>query len=126
MKFDFSSYLHWLYLLIAFAMSFYYGYFACKIHEVNDSGKSAHWKVHQFWFNFLGAAVGWVAMWAVLGSLLVCATVNCTNSISISSALLFILAFFGVTGHLPISLYGLIGGLKEFVAKLLSVIGGKP
>jgi hypothetical protein len=126
MKFDLSSWLHWLYFIIAFGMSCYYGYFACEIHGVDKQNKSTHWKVHQFWFNFLGAAVGWLAMWAVLGSVVVCATGNCTNSISISSALLFILAFLGVTGHLPMSLFGLIGGLQEFVAKLLSVIGGKP
>lgn len=125
MKFDYSSLLHRLYFATAFGMFFYYGYFACEIHEVDPKGKSKHWKVHQFWFNFVGAAVGWVAMWTVLGSLFVCANGNCTDSISVSSALLFILAFLGVTGHLPMSLYGLIGGLKEFVSKLLSVIGGK-
>lgn len=126
MSFDISSPWQWLYSGVAFGMSVFYGWYACQIFEVADAGKPSSWRVHQFWFNFAGSAVGWVAAWALLDSVLACASGGCANSISFSSVALFVLAFLGVTGHLPMSLYGFIGGLREFVAKLLSVIGGKP
>jgi hypothetical protein len=126
MNFDTSSLWHWAFCAVALAMSLFYGWYACQIFEVTASGKPTSWRVHQFWFNFVGAAIGWVAAWALLGAVLSCASGSCTNSVSLSSVALFLVAFLGITGHLPMSLVGLIGGLREFVAKLLSVIGGKP
>ena len=125
MMFNNSSLWHWLYVLVAFSASVFYGWYACDIFEVSYTCKPKAWRVHQFWFNFAGSAVGWVAAWALLDTVLACASSACANSISFSAVALFFLAFLGVTGHLPMSLYGLIGGLKEFIAKLLSVIGGK-
>jgi hypothetical protein len=126
MNFDTSSPWHWLFVAIAVGMSLFYGLCACRIFHVPCEGEKNAWHIHQFWFNFLGSAVGWVATWALLGAVLACASAACGNTISLSSVALFLLAFLGVTGHLPMSVFGLIGGLKEFVARLLSVVGGKP
>jgi hypothetical protein len=126
MKFDPSSLWHWLYVLGAGGMSLFYGRYACSIFSVDQKDKPKQWHWHQFWFNFLGAVVGWAAAWSVLGSVLACAKGGCTDAISISSALIFLVAFVGVTGHLPMCIFGFIGGLREFIAKLASVIGGKP
>lgn len=125
MTLDISTLLQLLFCVVAVGMSIFYGWYACKIHQVEVPKDNVPWLIHQFWFNFLGAAIGWVATWAVLGSVLVCAKDNCPNSISLSSVTLFLVAFIGITGHLPTSLVGLIGGLKEFVDKLLTAIGGK-
>lgn len=125
MNFDASSPWHLVFVAVAFGMSLFYGLFACKIFNVLTQGEKVPWRVHQFWFNFLGAAVGWVAAWATISAVLSCASTGCENAISLSSVALFVLAFLGVTGHLPMSIVGLVGGLQEFVAKLLSVLGGK-
>lgn len=125
MTFDPSSAWHWLYCLVALTASFVYGRYACRIFEVDDKAKHWSWHAHQFWFNFLGSTIGWVAAWAVIGSVLSCGQGRCSDTISFSSVVLFFLAFLGITGHLPVSLVGLIGSLKELVTKLLSSVGGK-
>jgi hypothetical protein len=126
MNFDVNFSWDMLYAFFALGMSIFYGLYACIVFDViNYKCRAWQWRFHQFWFNFLGAAIGWVAAWSILGSVLKCLDGNCTNSITPSSVLLFFLAFIGVTGHLPMSVMGLVGGLREFVAKLLSVISGK-
>jgi hypothetical protein len=126
MAIDYASPWHWFFWLIASCGSLLYGFKACAVFEVNPTGKPFAWKVHQFWFNSLGAFIGWIAAWPLLGSIAACAKLGCSTEITASSATLFLLAFVGVTGHLPLAIFGLLGGLKELVSKLLSVGGGKP
>jgi len=126
MNLDITSPWHWLFACVATGMSVFYGWSACEIFSVSNKGKPRSWRFHQFWLNFLGAAVGWVAAWAVLGSVVDCATAKCDLSVAPSAIALFVLAFLGITGHLPAALIGLVGGINELVSKLLALIGGKP
>jgi len=126
MNFDSSSLWHWLYFLVALAMSVFYGLSACAIFSVPTEKRPTSWRFHQFWLNFLGSGIGWGAAWALLSSVLACGSGSCPLSVSASAVLLFFLAFLGTTGHLPAAIVGLIGGINEFVAKLLALIGGKP
>jgi len=126
MHFDPSSLWHWLFGCAALAMSLFYGWSACAIFSVTKEGRPSSWRFHQFWLNFLGAAVGWLAAWALLGSVLECNSSKCTLSVAPSAIALFFLAFLGVTGYLPAALVGLVGGISELVSKLIALIGGKP
>jgi hypothetical protein len=124
--FDFSASWHWIFATFAVAGSVFYGLEACAIFSVPNEDRPVPWHVHQFWLNFLGAAVGWVAAWAVLGSVLNCASSPCALSIAPSAVVLFLFAFLGVTGHLPAVLVGLVAGLvgaiDKLVEKLLALI----
>jgi hypothetical protein len=114
-----------LYCVVAFAMSLFYGLRACEIFTVPTENRPRSWRIHQFWLNFLGSAVGWVAAWAVLQATLECASTPCSLSLSPSAIALFFLAFLGVTGHLPVTVVGAIGGVSKLIDYLLSLIGGK-
>ncbi|WP_126460858.1 hypothetical protein [Sulfuritortus calidifontis] len=115
-----------LFAILAIGMSVFYGLRACEIFSVPISDRKPSWRFHQFWLNFLGSGVGWVAAWAVLRATVECASVDCALSVSPSAVSLFFLAFIGVTGYLPATIVGAIGGINEFVSKLLALIGGKP
>jgi len=125
MAINLTSLWHWLFWLAAIVASLFYGIKACTIFEVAVAGKPTAWRLHQFWFNFIGAITGWIAAWPLVGAAFVCANSGCPTEVSASSVALFLLAFIGITGHLPLAVFGLLGGLKELVAKLLSAGGGK-
>lgn len=115
-----------LFSIVAIGMSIFYGLRACEIFNVSTKDRMPSWRFHQFWLNFLGSGVGWVATWAVLRATVECASAECSLSLSSSAVALFFLAFIGVTGYLPATIVGAIGGINEFVSKLLALIGGKP
>lgn len=115
-----------LFTIIAIGMSVFYGLRACEIFSVSTTDRKTSWRFHQFWLNFLGSGVGWVAAWAVLRATVECASADCALSVSPSAVSLFFLAFVGVTGYLPATIVGAIGGINELVSKLLALIGGKP
>ena len=125
MSFDVDSSWNWLFVCIAFGMSVFYGWSACAIFSVPKQDKPWSWRFHQFWLNFIGSVVGWVAAWTVINSVLECAAASCTMSVAPSAFALFFLAFLGVTGYLPAALVGLVGGFNELISKLLALIGGK-
>jgi hypothetical protein len=120
------SALPWVYGLVAVGMSLFYGFRACAIFGVSVDNHPRSWRFHQFWLNFLGSAVGWVAGWAVLRPTIECASLGCSLSLAPSAVALFLLAFIGVTGYLPATIVGAIGGASHLIAKLLALIGGKP
>jgi hypothetical protein len=126
MHFDPDSVLHWLFVVLGVGASVFYGVAACSVFGVTSQGRSRAWRIHQFWLNLLGSAVGWVAAWAVLGAVAECQATACSLSLSPSAVAVFVLAFLGVTGHLPAALVGLVGGIAELAAKLVSLIGGRP
>lgn len=115
-----------LFAVVAIGMSIFYGLRACEIFSISTTDRKRSWHFHQFWLNFLGSVVGWVAAWAILRSAVECASADCILSVSPSAVSLFFLAFIGVTGYLPATIVGAIGGVNELVAKLLAFIGGKP
>jgi hypothetical protein len=115
-----------LFVLVAIGMSVFYGLRACEIFSVSTTDRKWSWRFHQFWLNFLGSGVGWVAAWAVLRASVECASADCALSVSPSAVSLFFLAFLGVTGYLPATIVGAVGGINELISKLLSLIGGKP
>ena len=73
--------------------SLLYGWNACAIFSEPPDGKPWAWKVHQFWFNFLGSAAGWIAC-----SILVSKWRADSGHID---WLLAVVAFIGMTGHMP-------------------------
>lgn len=89
--------------------------------ETQNITQNLPWLVHQFWLNFLGSAVGWIALNAIKDDVIasMCQTSK-LGTISVSDVLLFFAAFVGITGHMPAAIVGAVAGIKEIASKLLS------
>lgn len=112
------TYLFWA---VAFVFSLFYGISAREIFVENQaSDKPFSWKFHQFWFNFLGAATGWILLWCAIPKILYLFNFQENADFSLSDGLLVLLSFIGITGHLPLTLWGVITSAKELVGKLFS------
>jgi hypothetical protein len=105
------------FILIAAAFSIFYGFAATSIFKVETSKKKS-WRFHQWWLNFLGSAVGWVATWFLLQKVIAVADSPSTVSIQWSDAALFFLAFVGVTGFFPFSVVSVLQVLRDIAAKI--------
>lgn len=112
-----------LYGLAALAASIFYGLRACSIFGVSKDSKAWDWKVHQFWFNFVGSLIGWSLLWPIVFSAYSCMAEQCTFSPSIWSAAALVFGFIGVTGHLPVTVMGVISGAVRIFEKLLELAG---
>ena len=111
---------------VSFAMaavggSAFYGIKAVEIFDVPTKDRKWSWLQHQRWFNFLGASVGWIALWFLARD------VNAAGlSIDFTSqqVLLGILAFAGVTGHVPLGFSGVLQGVTELAKRAMDFVAG--
>jgi hypothetical protein len=120
----------WLTLIFGFiglGASVFYAWKAYDIFTVNTAGKPQAWHAHQRWFNFVGAVLGWMAMWFVARKVYSCLAVMCPGHLDWSDAALIAVAFVGITGHPPYTLGGLLEGLRVLALKLAGVLveGGR-
>ncbi len=115
--------------LVALGASVFYGARARDVHVApgKDSGdpykdlKPAY-RVHQFWFNFAGSFAGWCAVWAMNPA--ACLRSECTANLTWGSAALAVVAFAGVTGHLPAIFARLVTNLAGLFALLSKWLTG--
>jgi len=102
----------WFFLVAAIG-SVFYAKWAFAIFSVNTADKHWAWKVHQVWFNLLGSATGWAALWFLYLSL------NTQGLFNLWNLGLLLLAFVGITGHLPKTIVGLVLAPGEIFSKAL-------
>lgn len=101
-----------------------YGFCAFEIHTQGpvtnkDKLKENKWHLYnQYWFNGLGAFVGWMALYVLLFYRIGietdhshCYWVCFFENIKWQDFILMLVAFFGITGHFPYA--ALIGKLKQ-------------
>src|SRR6266496_6338830 len=97
--------------LVAIAFSVFYGLKAFDIFEVDHAKKPKAWKFHQFWLNFAGSLAGWLMFWvAVRRGCLVAGSAE--HALKTSDFILFLIAFVGITGFLPLSVVSFIQGIR--------------
>lgn len=108
--------------LLAITASVFYGLKACVIFEVPTCGKTWPWKLHQFWLNFAGSAVGWIALWSLVPRVIGCFAHGCSAELTWSDVGVFFLAFVGVTGHLPVAVVGIAFSVKEIASKVAALL----
>ena len=111
-----------IFLNIAIFFSSFYGLKAFEIFQVNTVDKPRSWKIHQIWFNFSGSIAGWIALWLLIRKILHCIMSSSFNTVDISDSMLFLLAFIGITGHLPYTIAGIIESLKELATKITGIL----
>lgn len=103
---------------IGLLFSLFYGWKACDAFGVPTTDKPWAWRLHQFWFNFLGSLLGWAAAWFLARRTWHCLAVACPAQIDWSDATLIAVAFVGVTGHLPYAIAGVLQGIKDLALKV--------
>jgi cbb3-type cytochrome oxidase subunit 1 len=106
------------------AFSFFYGLKATEIFLKSEDYKSKKWpwKFHQFWLNFIGSLTGWISLLVIYPRIFDCIQNNQVYSIRLADILLFFLSFIGITGYLPMTIVGVIQGLKDIFAKVLGLL----
>ena len=121
-----SIYFKFIFWIIAFLASFFYSYWAFKIHLVKKEDvdnlrkeKNYAWFIHQFWFNFIGSITGWIILWLTIPNIFLGFCDQNTVSLEFKEIVLLFIALIGITGHLPMALYGIVNSFKKIIEKLL-------
>lgn len=90
-----------IFIIAALLLSFFYAIWSFVIFKVKTNERKISWIIHQIWFNFFGSFVGWVALWLLIRNVWFCIERTYTIEVTFGDAFLFLIAFIGVTGHLP-------------------------
>ena len=103
----------------AIAASLFFGLKACEIFGVPWP---KHWagRVYLFWFNFFGSLLGWGALAVLCHRLLPCFSATCSVDLGLSTFALALVAFAGVTGHIPMATMGIFRGLADIAQHMFS------
>ncbi len=117
-----SSVVQWVYLACAVLGSSLLGLGAYKIHVPPESPQDKEMGARRWWqkwFNFTGAAVGWVAGWVVLVRWFGCEGFVCQGEPTGWTILLAAIAFAGIAGFMPQALAGSLNAISAAVGKLI-------
>jgi hypothetical protein len=117
----------WGFWLLAVLMSLFYGLAARAIFQIPDTRAYQGWvppwvlwpwKVHQFWFNFVGSFIGWAT-----GYYLVIQHLHILDrsyplriEIGLVDMLVLLTAALGTTGYLPYTLARITEGISALAA----------
>jgi len=103
-----SEFFKSLFLVPALVFGLFFGWRSVYIFVHPDIYriKKLDWWLYQFWFNFVGAFIGWVAVYYLWETDI--------SKFGIEHFVALIIAFLGITGNLPFAV--LIGQLR--IAKL--------
>jgi hypothetical protein len=102
-------------LAFVFLSCAFYALFAVDAFDVKQAPKwgTTMW-VHQVWLNFCGAAFGWGALFLFLERR------TPRGELEISDFVLGLVAFVGITGHIPMFIVGGYEWLRKYSAHLLT------
>src|SRR5579863_4341111 len=89
------------FLLVATAMSLFYGFYGPRIFPHNTQGWPWQMRLHVFWVYFTGAAAGWLMLYYAY-FVRFAELLPLPRPIELMDFLLLLVAVIGITGHLPI------------------------
>lgn len=98
--------------------SVYFGMFACDVFGV-PWPKNWHRRFYLVLFNFSGSAFGWGALFLTLRKFEAVSVVNSPIGIDWTDLVMGILAFVGITGHLPMVFMGSFEALRVAMNSVL-------
>src|SRR4030042_4723054 len=110
-----------IFWILAVLASAFYGCKAVEIFLPQKEKQKKSWWVHQFWLNFLGAFVGWLALGLLLRKFSNCIFSECVITPNAWDAVASVTAFIGLTGYLPGSVVAIISGFSTLAGKLAEV-----
>ena len=106
--------------LVAVIVSGFLGWFCFEIHGLDRSKYNRPALIQQVWLNFVGAFVGWIALWFLVHQWW---GVWCRPSVSVQIAAsdfgLSLTAFIGISGYLP---FTVIGAIQNSVSAISTLI----
>ena len=115
-----------IYWVVALVASGLYGWHAVAIFKAHIAERGEQppraWWWHQRWLNFLGALVGWLALWLLLRKFLGCVFGDCVATVGAWDVVGALVAFVGVTGYLPGTVVSLVSGVGGLAGKLTEVL----
>jgi hypothetical protein len=107
---------------IAVVFSLCFGIYAVRIFVSQEQTKKDWtWWFYQGWFNFAGAITGWSALYLLIvkfGR----NYPDSVNQLTFLDLVIVLIAFIGITGHLPYAVMGLITSLADLFAKALEKV----
>jgi hypothetical protein len=117
------DYIYWAF---AFVASVLLGWKAIEIFtdvpkRKKEEQPPASWWWQQRWFNFLGSLIGWFTAWILVRRYSACIH-GATITPTASDLLIGFIAFVGVTGYLPFTVYGLISSVYRVGEKLTGML----
>lgn len=107
--------LPWAYGALAVLGTAVYGFKCLRIFPVTPTPACGWPTWHQYWFNGVGAVLGWLAGWVVLDRWLLCT--NCSHEPTGWTVLLAVIAFVGITGNLPTTLMHGIAAMRAVLER---------
>lgn len=115
-----------VYWVVALTASGLYGWHAVAIFKAHIAEREAPppsaWWWHQRWLNFLGAFVGWLALWFLLRKFVGCLFADCAANVGAWDVVGALVAFVGVTGYLPGTVVSLVSGVGGLAGRLAEVL----
>ncbi|MCC4113727.1 hypothetical protein LLG90_00010 [Aromatoleum toluclasticum] len=121
-----DTYVTGVYWMVAFIASALYGWHAVNIFKshVGEREQQPHnaWCWHQRWSYFLGALVGWLALWLLIRKFGGCVFGDCAADVGVLDVVGAFVAFVGVTGHLKDTVVSLVSGIGGLAGKLAEVL----
>ena len=116
-----------IYWIVACLFTLFYTMFAFKIHSTSKAllktQKDSHnysWFIHQRWFNFIGAAIGWIILWILLPEIIGSIRNQSLDSVTFIDFLFLLTSILGITGHLPLTLFGISINATNTINKMTS------
>ncbi len=107
---------------VAGGFAIFYGVGCFRVWPGDDptSPVSRTWLAHQYWLNGVGSLVGWVALYFLLQKYV--------HGESIGEGAkdfaLGLVAFLGITGHLPLTAVGIAVAIRDVAKKALAAVAG--
>lgn len=108
--------------LVALSFSLFYSFYAFKIHLTDENFIKAQkknnnfaWLFHQWWFNFIGSITGWSILWILIPPFFLIFCQQTTSHISFKEFLLLLIALLGITGYLPLTLFGIAKNAEKAI-----------
>ncbi len=117
------TWFNYTFIFISLISSLVYGLKAFDIFgpRLTEENKWTAWHLHQIWFNFTGSLLGWIALWFVIRKTWNCIELSCPAQLDWSDATIIAIAFVGITGYLPFTLFSLLQSIKELASRALGL-----
>ncbi len=114
-----GSFDNWFWLL-AIGFSLFYGFGAFSIFTPEKlRGQIVQKQIHQVWLNFLGSLIGWIFLWFVINQVLESWPKLQSYKPDLTDLGMMLIAFLGVTGHLPSIVISTASSLSAVLNKIV-------
>ncbi|MBN2347814.1 MAG: hypothetical protein JXJ22_03190 [Bacteroidales bacterium] len=114
-----------IFLVIAVIHTTFFTIFAFKIHSTSQKLINNHkenrniaWFIFQYFFNFIGAAFAWCLLWILLPTYINAFSNQSIELIGVKEIILSIILLLGLSGYIPLTIYGMAISFSEIAKKL--------